>query len=115
MRQSLLALGLLLAPLSASAQESEEAAPLSVAPEDAKAKNYNEVEHGLFLGLESGAQLYLTPPGVGGKFSTGQQVGIEVGYEPTPLFGLGLVVWGANANTPSTYYGISDPEDTTAV
>ncbi len=106
---------LLLAPLGALAQEEEEAAPLSTnSKDDRKVEKFAQVEHGFYLGVESGLHLLLKPSGnaldangnaVGAGLATGQSVGVEVGFEPVPFVSLGLLAVGTNAGTSATYYG----------
>jgi hypothetical protein len=92
-------------PTVAHAESEEvESAPLSAAPvEEKKGPAFNEVEHGFYVGVETGAQITL--PGFGGSMATGQAGGIELGYEPLPLLSIGALVWAGNANTSSLYTG----------
>ena len=118
--RSIIAILLLLAPLGALAQEEEEAAPLSTtSTDDKKAEKINQVEHGFFLGVETG--LLLAKPGgnqlnaTGTSLATGQSVGVEIGFEPLPLLSFGLIIVGTSVGTPATYIGTQDPSSSSLV
>ncbi len=72
--------------------------------EQAPAK-LNEVEHGLYAGTQIGA-LFLYLPGNGAGVAFGTLVGASMGYDFTPVFGMGLYCWGLALSTPSSYQGL---------
>ena len=122
MRRPWLAAALILLSSATALAESEEeeSTPLSAAPiETSTGPKLNEVEHGFYIGAFTGLALTLSPGGAnydGSKagMAMGQSGGLELGFEPNPLFGIGLIVSGATANTPSTYVGtcdVSNPPD----
>lgn len=100
---------------TALAQEEEESAPLSAAPIEQKAgPKLNEVEdHGFYVGASAGVAMSLSGPadvnGVKPGLALGQSGGIELGFQPTPLFAIGVLAWGSAASSPSSYYGTCDP------
>ncbi|MBS2030005.1 MAG: adventurous gliding motility protein CglE [Deltaproteobacteria bacterium] len=116
---------------AAGGSEEEESTPLSAAPIEQKTgPKINEVEHGFFIGASTGLALTLSPGGSvytpdpttsqltnSGKagMAMGQSGGFELGFEPTPMFAIGVLAWGSAANTPSTYYGTCDPTATSSV
>jgi hypothetical protein len=127
MRRPLLAFCLLLVAITAKpafADEEEESAPLSATPiEDKSRPKINPVERGLFMGAVFGEQFYFAPPKstfscptgatCASNFVTGQAGGFEVGYNQLPFVDLSLLLWGANANTPSTFT-TADPSNASA-
>jgi hypothetical protein len=82
--------GLLALPASAeeNAAVSETAAP-----------TFQEVERGGYAGTSFGFAL-TTVPGESGKLATGSVLDVELGYDISSLFGLGVFVWGASMTTP---------------
>lgn len=116
MRRLLVAALVIFTSATAFAQsEEEESTPLSAAPIEQKTgPKLNEVEHGFYVGASAGVNLALSPGGTmadGSKpgMATGQSGGIELGFEPTPLFAVGVLAWGSAASTSSQYLGTCTP------
>lgn len=49
--------------------------------EDKKGASYKEIERGLFFEARGGFNGIINPPGVGGSFSGGQGIGIDLGFD----------------------------------
>jgi hypothetical protein len=49
--------------------------------EDKKGASFNEIERGLFFEARGGFNGIINPPGVGGTFSSGQGIGIDLGFD----------------------------------
>jgi len=109
-RRIVLALAAVL-PVAAASQEA--APPM---PENPRAPRFNEVERGLFTGLEVGyLRLFKTPPaganfanaGQSGGAADGLLVGATVGYDVTPRIALSLYALGGNESASVSYGGFS--------
>lgn len=99
MRTRLVAVALsCLLPTAALAQDA--AAPI----EDRPALKLNEVEHGIFLGVEAGGLFLFSPKATsGGGFSPGRSFAFTAGGDIGDIVSLGLLVMGSNVSTPSGF------------
>ncbi len=93
-RASILALASVfgLATRPASAEE-------NTAVSESAAPTFQEVERGGYAGTAFGFAL-TTVPGDSGKLATGSVLDVELGYDISSLFGIGVFVWGASLTTP---------------
>jgi hypothetical protein len=80
------------AAVSASAAESGTVA-------EGEGPSLPEVERGTYAGTAFGFALS-TVPGAGGKLATGSVIELELGYDLSRTFGLGLFVWGGSLTAP---------------
>jgi len=79
--------------------------PTPVSAAEQTPPQLNEVEHGLYAGTQIGAlMLYL--PGTGAGVGWGTLVGVSLGYDFTPVVGLGFFAWGLALSPPSNYQGL---------
>lgn len=102
-RSSVLIAALCVAPFAAFAQK----APT----QDREAVVYDEVERGLFVGVQGGLWYLLNPPAQAGTprpFSPGQSAMVEIGYEIGDRLSLALFVMGTANTASSTYVGFSN-------
>jgi hypothetical protein len=92
------------AALASSARsEGQEPVP-QVSAEQAPAP-LNPVEHGLYAGTSIGV-LFMHLPGTGAGLGSGALVGASLGYDFSPIIGLGFFAMGLALNTPSGYQGL---------
>jgi hypothetical protein len=92
------------AALASSARsEGQEPVP-QVSAEQAPAQ-LNPVEHGLYAGASIGV-LFMHLPGTGAGLGSGTLVGASLGYDFSPIIGLGFFGLGLALNTPSGYEGL---------
>ena len=101
MRTSLVALAALSCMLPAAALAEEAAAPL----EDQAALKLNEVEHGLYLGMEAGGLFLFSPAAAKdtGGFTPGRTFTFTLGGDIGDFLSLGLLVMASNMSTPSGF------------
>lgn len=98
MRTLLVALCLSLLPSGAFAQEAA-AAPV----EDRPVAQLNEVERGLFFGVEAGGLFLFSPKGEKAGFSPGRTYGVTVGGDIGSFLTLAVMVLGTNTDTPAGF------------
>lgn len=101
-RNALVALFVLTAPSLALAQ--------TAPAKDKAAVTFNEIERGLFFGVQGGWLFMLNPPAANGPrpFSPGQTAMVEVGYEFGERVSVALFAMAAQNRASSTYTGHSD-------
>lgn len=69
---------------------------------------FDEVEHGVYAGAEVGL-LFVEAPGLGKGLGSGAVVGLNLGWDFSPYFGLGLFAIATSVSAPSGYQGLGDP------
>lgn len=94
-------------PALASAQQS----PTARNPvKDRPAEKFDEIERGLYFGVQGGAFFILNPPAPEGEerpFSPGQSAQVEIGFDFGDRFSLGVFALGAMNRAGSEYIGNS--------
>jgi len=74
----------------------------------------NEIERGVYFGLQGGAWYLLeapTPKGTQGPKSFGQSLQIEFGYDIGKRFSVGVILLGTFNSASSTYHGLSSKKE----
>lgn len=77
---------------------------------DKEAVVYNEIERGLFFGVQGGAFFVVNPPAAAGTprpFSLGQMAFVEAGYEIGERVAIGAFLMESQNKASSTYIGFS--------
>lgn len=78
---------------------------------DKEAEKFNEIERGLFFGVQGGWNFFINPPAAEGTprpFSPGQMAMVEVGYEFGERVSVAGFLIAAGNRASSTYIGFSN-------
>jgi hypothetical protein len=95
-------------PVLASAQQPPAA---TNAVKDRPAETFDEIERGLYFGVQGGASFIINPPTVEGApqpFAPGQSAMVELGYDFGSFASLGLFAMGSMNRAGSEYIGFSE-------
>ena len=79
--------------------------PPTLSGADREKVTFEEVEHGVYTGGQFGL-LFVQAPGLGKGLGSGAVVAVDVGWDFSPYFGIGIFGLAASVSTPSGYQGL---------